>query len=84
MPLKTYRVEANDLGQVLLPDDLAQKLGITPGSLIRVDEGENEITIRRSSSSLAEVYIELTNRCNLDCRTCMRNVWHEPMGDMTE
>lgn len=82
MTVKTYRIQANEQGQVLLPEDLILKLGITPGSLIRVEEGENEIIVQRSSNSLAEVYIELTNRCNLDCRTCMRNVWHEPMGDM--
>jgi MoaA/NifB/PqqE/SkfB family radical SAM enzyme len=84
MAIRTYRIKTNEQGQVLLPEDLLQKLGITPSSLIRIEEGENEVTIQRSSSSLAEVYIELTNRCNLDCRTCMRNVWHEPMGDMRE
>lgn len=84
MAIKTYRIKANEQGQVLLPEEMLQKLGITPGSLIRVEEGENEVTIQRASNSLAEVYVELTNRCNLDCRTCMRNVWHEPMGDMSE
>ncbi len=31
---------------------------------------------------LAKVYIEPTNRCNLDCRTCMRHGWEEPLGFM--
>ena len=31
---------------------------------------------------LARVYIEPTNRCNLDCRTCMRHGWEEPLGFM--
>ncbi|HPJ70795.1 MAG TPA: radical SAM protein [Candidatus Mcinerneyibacteriales bacterium] len=29
-----------------------------------------------------KIYVELTNKCNLDCRTCMRNSWEEPMGIM--
>ncbi len=32
---------------------------------------------------LAKVYIEPTSRCNLACRTCMRNAWGEPLGDMS-
>jgi MoaA/NifB/PqqE/SkfB family radical SAM enzyme len=31
---------------------------------------------------LDRVYIEPTNRCNLDCLTCIRNVWDEPLGMM--
>lgn len=31
---------------------------------------------------LAKIYIEPTNRCNLDCRTCMRHGWEEPLGYM--
>lgn len=32
--------------------------------------------------ALRKVYIEPTNGCNLHCRTCMRNVWDEPIGFM--
>ena len=32
--------------------------------------------------SLRKVYVEPTNLCNLDCRTCVRHVWDEPMGLM--
>ena len=35
-------------------------------------------------SHLAKLYIEPTNQCNLDCRTCIRNVWDEPQGMMSE
>jgi len=31
---------------------------------------------------LARIYVEPTNRCNLDCRTCMRHGWEEPLGFM--
>jgi MoaA/NifB/PqqE/SkfB family radical SAM enzyme len=31
---------------------------------------------------LARLYVEPTNRCNLDCRTCMRHGWEEPLGFM--
>lgn len=32
--------------------------------------------------SLSKLYIEPTSRCNLQCRTCIRNSWHEPVGSM--
>jgi MoaA/NifB/PqqE/SkfB family radical SAM enzyme len=31
---------------------------------------------------LAKIYIEPTNRCNLNCRTCMRHGWEEELGFM--
>jgi MoaA/NifB/PqqE/SkfB family radical SAM enzyme len=31
---------------------------------------------------LAKLYVEPTNRCNLDCRTCMRHGWEEELGFM--
>jgi MoaA/NifB/PqqE/SkfB family radical SAM enzyme len=31
---------------------------------------------------LARLYVEPTNRCNLDCRTCMRHGWEENLGFM--
>jgi MoaA/NifB/PqqE/SkfB family radical SAM enzyme len=31
---------------------------------------------------LSRLYVEPTNRCNLDCRTCMRHGWEEALGFM--
>jgi MoaA/NifB/PqqE/SkfB family radical SAM enzyme len=32
--------------------------------------------------SLTKLYIEPTTQCNLQCRTCIRNAWDEPIGSM--
>jgi MoaA/NifB/PqqE/SkfB family radical SAM enzyme len=32
--------------------------------------------------NLRKIYIEPTNVCNLNCRTCIRHVWDEPTGYM--
>ena len=32
--------------------------------------------------SLSKLYIEPTTQCNLQCRTCIRNSWDEPIGSM--
>jgi len=44
-------------------------------------EGNNGV-IGRDIDRLAKLYVEPTNRCNLDCRTCMRHGWEEPLGFM--
>ena len=33
---------------------------------------------------LSKIYVEPTNECNLNCRTCVRNVWQEPLGKMSD
>ncbi len=32
---------------------------------------------------LRRIYIEVTNKCNLNCATCMRNVWDTKYGAMS-
>ena len=43
---------------------------------------ETESLIGSDSDRLDKIYIEPTNRCNLDCRTCMRHGWEEELGFM--
>ena len=45
-------------------------------------EKENPSLSVAHSDRLAKLYIEPTNRCNLDCRTCMRHGWEEALGFM--
>ncbi len=37
---------------------------------------------RAEIDRIEKLYVEVTNRCNLTCRTCMRNSWEESSGDM--
>jgi MoaA/NifB/PqqE/SkfB family radical SAM enzyme len=63
---------------------MAARFGLKPGTEIHLEEGNNEIRLLRPTSHLTKVYIEPTNLCNLDCRTCMRNVWGESAGTMSD
>ena len=67
----------------MLPPEVAARYGIAPGMRIRVDEAASGLKLLRPSR-LMKLYIEPTNQCNLDCRTCMRNVWEEPLGMMSD
>jgi MoaA/NifB/PqqE/SkfB family radical SAM enzyme len=50
---------------------------------ILIDEKVNGLHLHQPITHLAKVYIEPTNACNLECRTCIRNVWDEPIGRMS-
>jgi bifunctional DNA-binding transcriptional regulator/antitoxin component of YhaV-PrlF toxin-antitoxin module len=83
MRTHTAQVRVDDEGHLVLPPELAERLGLAGGALVRVEERGNAVAFSRSSASLARVYIEPTTLCNLLCRTCIRNVWDEPPGTMS-
>jgi MoaA/NifB/PqqE/SkfB family radical SAM enzyme len=71
-------------GRLVLPAEVVKRLGLRPGAAVIIDQEPHSIRVRRPVEHLAKVYLEPTNRCNLSCRTCIRNSWEETQGDMTE
>ena len=63
---------------------MASRYGLKPGSQIPLDERPNSLGLRPPVTRLAKVYVEPTNRCNLECRTCIRNSWNETLGHMDD
>ncbi|MDD8024938.1 MAG: SPASM domain-containing protein [Acidobacteriota bacterium] len=70
-------------GRIVLPADLAKKIGASASARLEIRERDGRLEIRPNIHSLSRLYIEPTSRCNLACRTCIRNTWREPMGDMS-
>lgn len=79
---RTYRVKVGKDGALTIPPDLAVKLGLDPGAEVEVVTGIGHVEVLPNIHSLNRLTIEPTSRCNLSCRTCIRNTWDEPMGDM--
>ncbi len=77
---KTYYARVNEHGELVLPHQLATKLGLSAGDEIRVDPNGVGLFVHPSVHTLKRVYVEVTNRCNLNCSTCMRNVWDVEYG----
>ncbi|HWQ45757.1 MAG TPA: radical SAM protein, partial [Longilinea sp.] len=71
-------------GRLVLPAPVSTALGLTPGADVPSELTDQGMAIDRSLDHLVRLYIEPTNACNLDCRTCMRNAWEEPLGMMDE
>ena len=78
------KASIDEHGRIVFPPEIASRFGIKPGMDVYLDEGSNEIRLLRPTTQLAKIYIEVTNLCNLDCITCMRNVWGEPPGKMSD
>lgn len=80
----TAWAEVDEQGRLILPPEVAQQYGLTPGAKVRLDEGHNFVRMHRPVTHLTKVYIEPTVACNLDCITCFRNAWEQPIGRMSE
>lgn len=80
----TAWAEVDENGRLVLPAELAAQYGLYPGAKVRLDEGHNFVKMHRPVTHLTKVYIEPTVACNLDCITCFRNGWDQPIGRMTD
>ncbi len=80
---REYQAIVDEQGRLVLPPELSARLGLTPGVTVHIDEVDQSWYLRRPITRLDKVYIEPTSLCNLTCRTCIRNVWDEPTGQMS-
>lgn len=80
----TAWAEIDENGKLVLPPEVIQSYGLKPGAKVRLDEGGNFLRMHRPITQLTKVYIEPTVSCNLDCITCFRNHWDQPMGRMSD
>lgn len=76
--------EVDEEGRIILPPEVREQYGLRPGAQVAIQREANRFHLRRPVSQLAKIYIEPTNRCNLDCVTCIRHSWDEPLGEMSE
>ncbi len=68
----------------MLPPAVAAQLGLAPGAQVRLEQMRNGLRLHRPVTHLAKLYVEPTNACNLDCATCFRHGWDEPIGRMSD
>ncbi|MEA1959279.1 MAG: radical SAM protein [Chloroflexota bacterium] len=79
---KDIYIQVDADGRIAIPPEVAARYGLAPGDRIPIGEGAGDIRLL-IPSRLAKLYIEPTNQCNLNCTTCIRNTWEEPLGMMS-
>ena len=82
-PTNEQWVKVDEQGRLVLPPEVTEHYGIQPGTQMLLKNGSKGLHLQRPLMQLAKVYVEPTSRCNLTCRTCIRNAWNEPQGDMS-
>lgn len=80
---KKFSIPVGENNQPVFPAELIKMFDMENGSFIQVVLHENKIEIYPNIHSLSKLYIEPTSRCNLNCVTCIRNTWDEPLGSMS-
>jgi MoaA/NifB/PqqE/SkfB family radical SAM enzyme len=80
---RSFQAEVDGDGRLTFPEEFNLQYGLKPGAKVHVDETAKGPRLRLPVTHLKKVYIEPTNRCNMDCRTCMRHAWEEPLGQMS-
>ena len=76
--------EVDEQGRLVVPAEVVEAYGLAPGARARVELEKDNLRLHRPASHLAKIYLEPTNRCNIDCRTCMRQGWDTELGKMSD
>lgn len=80
--MANFQIDVNEKGKIHLPPGMAERYGVVPGaSLLTTETGEG-IFIHRGQQAPRKIYVEPTNRCNLNCRICVRQNWTDEQGVM--
>ncbi len=79
-----YWAEVDEAGRLILPAEVTTEYGLEPGARARIEIGQNDFRLHRPVTHLTKIYIEPTNRCNIACRTCIRQNWETELGQMSE
>ena len=81
---RTAWAHVDEEGRLVLPSQVAAELGLVPGAQMRLEPTRNGLRMHRPVTHLVKLYVEPTNACNLDCATCFRHGWDEPIGRMSD
>ena len=81
---ENFTAYTDEQGRLIVPPHIARALGLTPNTEVQIEKDDSGLRLRPSVTALRKVYIEITNLCNLNCSTCMRNVWDAEFGRMSE
>jgi len=76
------KIAITDNGKVNIPADVLNRSGLGTGTEVVVETFDGGLMLLRAALDARRLYLEPTSRCNLNCKTCMRNSWQETLGSM--
>jgi len=72
------RTRIDSRGRLALPAAFRERRHIRPGTEYWLDEREGDLVLHPRLPDVHKLYVEPATSCNLQCRTCIRNVWEDP------
>jgi tungsten cofactor oxidoreducase radical SAM maturase len=75
-------VKLKGQGNLDLPEAFLQRRHFPEDLEFWLDEREGDVILRPRLPNAGKLYIEATTGCNLQCKTCIRNVWSDPIALM--
>ncbi|MCS7286587.1 MAG: tungsten cofactor oxidoreductase radical SAM maturase [Anaerolineae bacterium] len=69
-------------GGLEIPQELRRRYGLENGTGFLAEVTDIGIVLHPLVPNIRKIYVEITTRCNLNCRTCVRNLWTDPTEDM--
>ena len=68
---------------IILPADFLKRRHLSENLEYWLDAREGELILLPRIPDVYKLYIEATTGCNLQCRTCIRNIWDDPQALMS-
>ena len=76
------KISSDSQGRLILPDDFLQRRHMPPDTEYWLNERQGDIILHPRVPDVQKLYLEATTGCNLQCRTCIRNIWGDPSALM--
>lgn len=76
------KISPDEHGRLTLPQDFLARRDLSGRMEYWLDEREGSLLLHPRKPDARKLYIEATTECNLQCRTCIRNVWTDPQAHM--
>lgn len=76
------KISSDSQGRLILPNDFLQRRHMPPDTEYWLNERQGDIILHPRVPDVQKLYLEATTGCNLQCRTCIRNIWGDPSALM--
>ena len=77
------KVKATSKQGLRLPEDFLRRRNLPADMEYWLDSREGDLILRPCLPDIRKLYVEPTSGCNLQCHTCIRNVWDDPSAPMS-
>lgn len=78
------KISSDVNGNLILPKSFLDRRQMKACSEYWLNEREGDLILHPRVPNVRKLYIEPTTACNLQCSTCIRNVWDDPIAAMKQ